>query len=193
MAMVVLIAGSPASAATGDIQPPTHLNGVIQNGLPSGHYVESNGGSTFEVVPAPGARSQYLKIACKGQVNDPHYSDTSAGQDGSTGGAIFKTVITCTGTGAATVDVRVKGGLFLDYAESPTSNNGVTWIKRAESSQIQTIAVNGKSKTFYTPLKGGNGGYGRGFWSATATWQIVSPGEGNVGSSTNVVFKGIIP
>jgi hypothetical protein len=103
-------------------------------------------------------------------VNYPHNSKGA-------GGAIFKTVISCKGSGAASVTVRERG--LLSFATSPKS----TLSPRARSDYSQTIVVNGASKTYYTP-SGGNGGHGKGYWVATSTWQIIAPGQGTVGSQT---------
>ncbi len=124
-----------------------------------------------------------INVKCTATVDQPHFSSGA-------GGAIYKTRISCTGYGLATVSVKVNGLLRYDYASSSTDTGNIVWQTRASSSQTQTVVVNGISKTFYTPVAG-NGGRGTGFWHATSTFQITSPLQSNVASKSYLVFKTI--
>lgn len=144
--------------------------------------------SATETVTLRSSASGYA-VVCKGTtssnaVRDPHYSKGA-------GGAIFKTVLKCTGTGLASVKVRTQG--LLTFAPSASSTNtNVTFSRRASSDQTQTITVNGAEKTYYTPKTGLNGGRGTGYWRATSTWYFVVDGKySTVGSHTKTVWKAI--
>lgn len=112
----------------------------------------------------------------------PHNAHYSFGA----GGAIFKTTVTCTGTGIPTVSLKLNGQLSFAPSPGPTyPQTGPTQI-RASSTQVQTIIVNGPAVTFYTPMTG-NGGTGTGSWIRTVTGEIVAPvGVNTPGSSTKV-------
>jgi hypothetical protein len=125
-----------------------------------------------------GPASAAIEVRCGATVNNPHFS---AGA----GGAIYKTDVTCTGTGLASVTVRQRG--LLSFA--PTDTSPLT--KRAESDYPQQVAVNGKATTFYTPQEGSNGGRGNGYWVATSTWQIIAPLVGNVASGQKILKANI--
>ena len=117
-------------------------------------------------------------------MRDPHYSSGA-------GGAIYKTVLKCTGTGLASVNVRTQG--LLTFAPSSSSTNtNVTFSTRARSDQTQAITVNGGEVTYYTPKTGSNGGSGTGFWRNTSTWYFVVNGNySTVGSQTKTIWKTI--
>lgn len=124
-----------------------------------------------------GPGSIEAKVECVGSIDNPHYSNGA-------GGAIYKSDVSCTGTGVPSVTVRQRG--LLSFAATDTS----PLIPRAESDYPQEVAVNGKPKTFYIPASG-NGGRGTGYWVATSTWQIIAPGLSNPASGQRV-FKGTI-
>jgi hypothetical protein len=133
-------------------------------------------------VPA-NAAAIYSKVSCTGTFQYPHYSSGA-------GGAIAKVDVTCKGSGMSVVKVRVRG--LLSFAPSSSSKNTkVTFSTRAQSDQTQVVGVGGTKITYYIPQVGKNGGRGTGFWRATATWQIVSPGAGTVGSDTVTIWKAI--
>lgn len=155
--------------------------GILLNTTPAALMADD---STFLVTDASEVsdgnavvRSGYANVACSGQVNHPHNSSGA-------GGAIYKVVITCKGSGIRSVSVRVKSSL----AYSPTATGA--WNIRARSDYNQWVTVNGDSVTYYVPLEG-NGGHGNGYWSPSSTWQITSPGSGTVGSNAYVVQKNL--
>lgn len=129
------------------------------------------------------ANAASVKIVCSGTLQYPHLSSGA-------GGAIAKIDIKCTGSGATHAQVRVRGLLSFAASKSKTDTK-VTFVKRGESNQTQKVAVNGGKVTYYIPQVGKNGGHGAGFWRVTATWQIVSPGTGTVGSDTATIWKTI--
>jgi hypothetical protein len=148
--------------------------------------------ATGEVAPNPSSdslpsggqgRSTVYKVACTGQIQDPHFS-TGAG------GAIAKLNVKCTGTGASAVTVRTRGLLTFAASSSP-SQTKVTFGTRATSDYSQSVTVNGKEVTFYLPQPGSNGGRGTGFWRATFTWQITSLPGATVGSDTKTIWRAI--
>lgn len=132
----------------------------------------------------PGLRSTVYNVTCTVDVRETHYS-TGAG------GAIYKNGVKCTGTGLATVSVRVRGILQLDYATSPTDTSPIVWVQRATSDQTRTVTVNGGELIYYTPLPGSHGGTGTGFWYGHSTIQIVAPSVGTVGSGSYIKWKTI--
>lgn len=120
--------------------------------------------------------------SCKNAVNDTHLSKPA-------GGAVFKTVLKCTGYGLDSVNVRTRGALTFAPSKSAT-NTKVSFRERGTSDLSQKITVNGKAVTYYTPGVGKNGGRGTGFWRATATWQfMVGDKYSTVGSQTRTLWK----
>lgn len=116
------------------------------------------------------ASSVVWKVSCTGAVDDPHYSSGA-------GGAIYKTRITCRGTGSGypkTVAVTAEGGLGF------TKHLNGAYGDRAYSKYTQTVTVNGGTVTFYTP-KSGNGGRGTGYWLAASIWSFPGSTQGYVG------------
>lgn len=103
---------------------------------------------------------------------------------------IYKSRVTCTGTGSypSPVQVRVRGGLFFDYATSPTDVSYVSFSPVTSSDKWQWVNV-GSTTTFYTPEIEWNGARGLGFWQGTSTVQLMSP-AGSVGSaSSQIVWR----
>lgn len=135
--------------------------------------ITSSDSGSFEVTLTKSGASGFAVI-CTGitganAVREPHYS-TGAG------GAIYKTVIKCTGVGLSSVKLRVQG--LLTYG--PASSRQVVdtkFVQRAKTSEYRNVAVNGKAETFYTPKKGSNGGRGTGWWRATSTWYFIVDGK----------------
>lgn len=198
VAALVFIPGSAASAATPGEGSQTEREStqiLIEAGYATTpESFESEGvtpasdETTFS-IPLERAGASGYSVVCSGTtsdnaVRDPHYSSGA-------GGAIYKTVIKCTGTGLASVNVRTQG--LLTFAPSSSSTNtNVTFSQRATSDQTQNITVNGTEKTFYTPKTGSNGGRGTGFWRATSTWYFTVNGNySTVGSQTKTVWKTI--
>lgn len=142
------------------------------------------GPSVAETPRGDAMRSAVASVVYTVTVRDPHYSSGA-------GGAIYKNAVRCTGSGLATVRVRVRGILQLDYATSPTDTSSITWWQRATSDQTQTVTVNGAEKIYYTPQTGSNGGRGTGFWYGHSTIQITGPLVGTVGSGSKIVWKTI--
>ncbi len=141
----------------------------------------------FEVeITRAGAKAMH--IVCTGAnsggkaLGRTHYSKGG-------GGAIFKTKIKCTGYGAATVRLREQGLLSFAAAKNAKDTANKTFKPRATSDYWQTITVNGKPKTYYTPKPGKNGGLGKGFWISTSTWYFTASGvTSTVGTETNLEF-----
>ncbi len=176
IAAVVVCMGFGATPATAADWTPPAPPAVLVDGY------ENNTGDLYLQSPATDRSAAAVNVHCTIKVNDPHYSVGG-------GGTIFKTDITCTGTGIAVVQVRVRGLLQFDAAESPTQNAHQIWEDRAESDQTQNVVVNGTYKRYYTPVEGTTGGTGSGFWMGTATSQIVGPGGvSNVESDQKLVF-----
>jgi hypothetical protein len=149
--------------------------------------------ATGEVAPNPTSepssvgrqgRSSAYKVACTGQIQDPHYSKGA-------GGAIAKLNVKCTGTGVSVVTVRTQGLLTFGASSSPTQKKGVIMGTRATSDYSRSLNVNGKDEVFYLPHPGSNGGRGTGFWRATFTWQISSLPGATVGSDTKTIWRAI--
>lgn len=188
-ALCSLFVATPASADTGDqsfdeiaaanqaaalqIDPAT-WDGVAE--------------STTELVVSgtteggEGQRSTVYNVVCVATADAVHKSEGA-------GGAIYKTRVTCTGTGLTAVTVRVKGG--ISFASAPVDNGSAgPWTVRATSDYNQVITVNGAAKTFYTPQTG-SGGYGTGYWTGTSTFQIIAPAAGTIGTVQSLTWRTI--
>lgn len=122
-------------------------------------------------------------MSCNGTNEDVHYSSGA-------GGAIFKTRVSCTGYGVASVHVNLNGLLQLAPTAVPACNTGgLAWSTRARSGQGQWVTVNGSQATFYPP-QSGNGGRGSGWWSMSSTFWFTHAGvTSNVGSHHKYVCK----
>jgi len=188
--LLVLAGMQSASAAStnfGDSSDPV----VVQNqAIAQGNFEHSeNAPPSTATLPAPAPKpgqvvpfTQSIGGAiCTGTMDAPHFSNGA-------NGAIFKVRVSCVGTAYPTVSVRVRGALSLSVASCPTCTPGPI-TTRATSDKTQTVVVGGGEVTFYVPDVGSSGGYGTGFWYYTHTIQIVGPQTGNVGSSTDVVWK----
>jgi hypothetical protein len=192
ISVVALTSGS-AIATVSDSSDPAVESARILAELGYDNSVESLDGTEtvdFSTTADGGQeiriQAASINVVCKGSpaVRDPHYSIGA-------GGAIYKTVLSCTGTGASSVSVRVQGLLTFGQAASQYDVDNVKFVTRGTSDQTQVIQVNGASKTYYTPKVGSNGGTGKGFWRATSTWYISSPIQGTVGSQTVTIFENI--
>lgn len=197
-AALVFIPSSTAWAATpeGSSTPEQESTQILVDAgyattpesFESGPATPASDESTFTVSLQRAGASGW-SVVCAGTqsdnaVTDPHYS-------GGAGGAIYKTIIKCTGTGLASVGVRVQGLMTFAPSSSATNTN-VTFSTRATSDATQNIAVNGSEITYYTPRVGLNGGRGTGFWRATSTWYFTVNGNySTVGSQTKTVWKTI--
>lgn len=127
---------------------------------------------------ATSAPAQAVVVECHATVHEPHFSKGA-------GGAIFKTSVTCRGSGVPEVQVRVRG--YLSFAPTPSGER----TGRASSDETQSVALNGPPVVFYTPKVGSNGGRGNGAWFATATAQAVAPVVSNIADDTYAVQKNI--
>lgn len=102
---------------------------------------------------------------------------------------IFKARVSCTGTGSypSSVQLRVRGGLFFDYATSPSDTSNINFVQTATSDRTDWLNVNGSTYTFYTPELGWAGSRGMGFWQGTTTIQLITP-AGTVGSHSSQII-----
>lgn len=181
-------------SSEGEPTLPPNLDEIMNAGIPeegysTGPQVLEISGSANGVARGPGIGTGSYTVTCVATMEDPHYSEKA-------GGAIFKTRASCTGTGSypALVQMRIKGLLQLDHAEYPTETSPSIFVTKATSDEIQSITVNGTTITYYTPLVGNNGGFGRGFWATTITGQIVWPQVSVwTASNTNILFTAVIP
>ncbi|MFD6443578.1 hypothetical protein ACFWEJ_00655 [Promicromonospora sp. NPDC060204] len=125
-------------------------------------------------------------VTCIIKAHDPHPS-SGAGKRY----VIFKSTVKCSGTGSfpPTVTVRVKGGLFYDYASKAGDTSNIHWVQAKSSSETRTVPVNGVTlrAPFYTPRNGRVGATGKGHFQETSTITIISPTGQKVGSSTSNV------
>lgn len=132
------------------------------------------------------ARAASFKVTCSIKAHDPHPS-TGAGKKY----VIFKSTVKCSGTGQypPSVTVRVKGGLFYDYARYAGDTSNISWSQVKTSTETRVIPVNGawQKKPFYTPRNGRKGAVGKGHYQGTSTIQILTPSGQKVGSSTSNV------
>jgi hypothetical protein len=126
-----------------------------------------------------------FSITCTVSVESPHISST-AGL-----GVIFKSRVTCVGTGSypAKATIRVRSGLFYDAATSPSDTSNVNFVQVKTNDETRTVNVNGTANTFYTPPLGQNGAHGCGNYDGTTTVAITVPTGQTTGSATsNIVF-----
>lgn len=126
-------------------------------------------------------RAASFKIVCTPKADAPHVSSGA-------GGVIYKTRVSCVGTGAfpSTIAIRVRGGLFLDSASfNGDTAGGVSFAKKASSIEDRIVSVNGATFTFYTPQTGQTGAHGKGHWMGTSTIEILVPTGQTVGSSSS--------
>jgi hypothetical protein len=113
-------------------------------------------------------------VSCGGTIDSAHFSSGA-------GGVIYKTRITCKGTGSGypkTVALTSSGALYFGASKYGT------YKLRATSNYTQTATVNGNTLTFYTP-RTGRGGVGCGYWLAMSSWSF--PGS-TVGSGSNLSY-----
>lgn len=127
-------------------------------------------------------RASGYTIACTPDAQNPHVSE-GARKKGEIY-VIYKTVVTCTGTGnpPATATIRVRGGLMWDSAKfAGDTSNGIKWSSLRSSEETRTVKVNGSKNTFYTP-KSGLGGTFTGHYQGSSTVEIITPTGFKVGS-----------
>jgi hypothetical protein len=119
-------------------------------------------------------------ITCAPIADTPHASSGA-------GGVIYKTRVACHATGPApsSVQVRVRGGLFLATASGPNDTSNGNFVQVRTSDETRTITIGAKAETFYTPRTGTAGATGQGNWIGTSTVEIVVPAGQKVGSATS--------
>lgn len=119
---------------------------------PDASPAEAGLGSEGEAIVL---RASGYTIACTPDAQNPHVSE-GARKKGEIY-VIYKTVVTCTGTGnpPATATIRVRGGLMWDSAKfAGDTSNGIKWSSLRSSEETRTVKVNGSKNTFYTPKSG---------------------------------------
>lgn len=177
---------TPATAATSQTDSPTTVTPESVRDAFSDRDLFYNPGLTDQTATggsAPGAvtlRAAAFTITCVPSPEAPHVSST-AGL-----GVIYKTRVSCTGTGSypATASVRVKGGLFFDAASSPSDTGNISFMQVKTSNETRSITINGAAATFYTPQVGTRGYTGTGFYQGTSTVEILSPAGFKTGAAT---------
>lgn len=142
-------------------------------------------------APSPGVTPLSgggINITCTGKLQYPHLS-ASLKKFGIRS-VDNKIDISCTGYGAASVQVRVRGIISFAPAVSATDTKNKVYQLRASTSETKTLTVNGKKVEFTCPSTGRAGaGLGKGFWATTFTYQP-SAGRyvGTVGTQTSTHF-----
>lgn len=183
VALLTIVGVSPAIADSGDPSSPEAVrSGMTMQQLQSAKPVPSVSGAGRGLTLQTAAAN--YTVTCNVTSDSPHFSTGANGM-------IFKARVSCTGTGSypSPVQVRVRGGLFFDYATSPSDTSSVNFVQTATSDRTDWLNVNGSTYTFYTPELGWPGSRGIGFWQGTTTIQLISP-AGSVGSSSSpIVWK----
>lgn len=119
-------------------------------------------------------------MVCSGTNHNPHYSPRA-------GGTIFKTTITCTGSGSPPPAVYVYYAGVQRFAPSIGCYTGnLQWQTRGDSSYGQWVPLNDPT-TFYTP-RTGHGGEGLGWWGASTTWYFYLNGVRST-TGSHVIYK----
>ncbi|MFH8411292.1 hypothetical protein ACH4FX_42000 [Streptomyces sp. NPDC018019] len=106
-----------------------------------------------------------LHVRCEARLNQPHRSKGKYH-------ILFKTRVKCKGYGANFVHVKVRGQLIRGHY---TPEQKVV----ATSNQTQSIAVNGKQATYYTPKVKGKKIKASGYYKGAVTVRITSPVPGS--------------
>jgi len=138
---------------------------------------EAGSGGTIEL------RTAAYTVTCTPVAEAPHVSSTGGL------GVIFKTRVTCSGTGSypSPVTIRVRGGLFFDAAAYDGEDSNVSFAQVKTSDENRIVAVNGTQYTFYTPQVGTRGYTGTGHYQGTSTVELLTPVGQTVGASTSVI------
>ncbi len=200
VAVAVAMAGlaPAASASSSTAEPPSSEDALLadlaeaggleavlsgRSQLPGGDAAIATSGVSSKNVAAAAT----WVVVCTPKANNPHVSRQTGPR--SLPGVIFKTTVTCVGSGPhpAAVTVRVRGLLNFMPAENERDTDG-TWRGVLRSDYTQSILVNGKKYTFYTPMSEYRGAVGRGFYRGTGTTQIIVPAGLTSGSNTSGVF-----
>ena len=133
----------------------------------------------------PGAT--YNGVSCRGRVENRHRSQKN-------GGIRPRLRVKCTGPadGPETVAVKVFGYSAFAAASSSAVSDVAFESRGSTNGLIKVVTVNGAGERFilnHKPWRGSN--VGTGHWRTTATWQIVSPNEGSIGSSAETSWAAV--
>lgn len=177
------VARTPADDAENPTSPEdlhsTEVGGVLDFENPDPSPAE---GGTDGEDGAVTLRAVKYTITRKPDAQNPHISE-GARKKGEIY-VIYKTVVTCTGTGTPppVATIRVRGGLMWDSAKhAGDTSNGIKWSNLRPSDETRTVKVNGSKNTFYTPQTG-KGGMFTGHYQGSSTVEIVTPTGFKVGS-----------
>ncbi|QIG39740.1 hypothetical protein G5T42_09780 [Microbacterium sp. 4R-513] len=182
-----VLAAVPASAAgkSDPADPVQQHVSQVGSQIPTGDPAPVLAG----VAPQPSggvtiAAAGYT-VTCTPDAQNPHISSGA-------GGVIYKTRVSCLGTGAfpLQVTIRVRGALMFDSAAySGDTSNGINWYAIRSSTESRIVQVNGVWNTFYTPQSGTPGAGSTGHYQGSSTVEITSPTGQKVGSDiSQVVF-----
>lgn len=181
VALLITVGVQPAVADSLDPSSPEAVrSGLTIDQLRNAKPVPSvSGGGKGPQLQS--AAASYT-VTCTVHSDNPHFSTGANGM-------IFKARVSCTGTGSypSSVQVRVRGGLFFDYAASPGDTSNINFVQTASSDRTDWLNVNGSTYTFYTPEVGWPGSRGMGFWQGTTTIQLITP-AGSVGSHSSQII-----
>lgn len=122
-------------------------------------------------------------VQCTVDANAPHISKGA-------GGVIYKSRVSCTGTGdyPTPVSVNVQTALYHIPADNPTDTDDVNWRQYFGGGESRWIDVNGSAETFYAPHEGQAGMKGKGFWQGTSIITIHNPEGIKSGNDTSPVW-----
>lgn len=190
VATVLIVGSTGASAASGTTNPadpdrltPDELRSQYTNEelfyTPEVTHESAEAGPDGSLM----LRGAGYVILCSAKANAPHISKGA-------GGVIYKTRITCTGTGdyPSPIDIYVDTALYHIRADSPTDTDDTDWHKVFSGGEPRTVDVNGAAETFYAPHEGMAGRQGKGFWQGTSIVSIEWPQGIKSGNDTSDVW-----